>query len=204
MARGALKLAAKAVPANGRPKARAKPPSTPAPFPLTTTRPELLVDGRDKQFRHLVHSLFGFAAHHEHIRSGHGKMLGLAGIEYTVLISIAHLSQDGDVNVKTVADHLYLSGAFITAVTGRLLERGLIEKKTDAGDRRRVTLTVSAKGRAALERLAPIQRQINDVEFGTLTREEFALLGGILGRLIEGAGRAVALQSYLLAQEETR
>jgi len=204
MARGALKLAAKAVPANGRPKARAKPPSTPAPFPLTTTRPELLVDGRDKQFRHLVHSLFGFAAHHEHIRSGHGKMLGLAGIEYTVLISIAHLSQDGDVNVKTVADHLYLSGAFITAVTGRLLERGLIEKKTDAGDRRRVTLTVSAKGRAALERLAPIQRQINDVEFGALTREEFALLGGILDRLIEGAGRAVALQSYLLAQEETR
>ena len=187
-----------------RSAAKAKPRAASAPFPLTTTRPELLVDGRDKQFRHLVHSLFGFAAHHEHIRSGHGKMLGLAGIEYTVLISIAHLSQDGDVNVKTVADHLYLSGAFITAVTGRLLERGLIEKKTDAGDRRRVTLTVSAKGRAALERLAPIQRQINDVEFGALTREEFALLGGILGRLIEGAGRAVALQSYLLAQEETR
>jgi len=193
MARGALKLAAKAAPANGRAKASA------AAFPLTTTRPELLVDGRDKDFRHLVHSLFGFAAHHEHIRSGHGKMIGVAGIEYTVLISIAHLSQDGDVNVKTVADHLYLSGAFITAVTGRLLERGLIEKKTDAGDRRRVTLTVSGKGRAALERLAPIQRQINDVEFGALTREEFTLLGGILDRLIAGAERAVALQSYLTA-----
>ena len=193
MARGALKLAAKAEPANGRAKASA------AAFPLTTTRPELLVDGRDKDFRHLVHSLFGFAAHHEHIRSGHGKMIGVAGIEYTVLISIAHLSQDGDVNVKTVADHLYLSGAFITAVTGRLLERGLIEKKTDAGDRRRVTLTVSGKGRAALERLAPIQRQINDVEFGALTREEFTLLGGILDRLIAGAERAVALQSYLTA-----
>jgi len=193
MARGALKLGAKAAPANGRAKGSA------AAFPLTTTRPELLVDGRDKDFRHLVHSLFGFAAHHEHIRSGHGKMIGVAGIEYTVLISIAHLSQDGDVNVKTVADHLYLSGAFITAVTGRLLERGLIEKKTDAGDRRRVTLTVSGKGRAALERLAPIQRQINDVEFGALTREEFTLLGGILDRLIAGAERAVALQSYLTA-----
>jgi len=204
MARGALKLAAKAAPVNGRAKARTKSSTTRAPFPLTTTRPELLVDGRDRDFRNLVHSLFGFAAHHEHIRSGHARLIGLAGIEYTVLISIAHLSQDGDVNVKTVADHLYLSGAFITAVTGRLLERGLIEKKTDAGDRRRVTLTVSAKGRAALERLAPIQRQINDVEFGALTREEFTLLGGILDRLIEGAERAVALQSYLTAQGETR
>jgi MarR family transcriptional regulator, organic hydroperoxide resistance regulator len=207
MARGALKLAknpaknparnpAKMTPARGK--------SSAAPFPLTTSRAELLIEGRDREFRHLVHSLFGFAALHERIRAGHAERIGLAGIEYTVLISIAHLSQDGDVNVKAVADHLYLSGAFITAITGRLLAHGLIEKKTDAGDRRRVALTVSAKGRAALERLAPIQRQVNDVEFGALTREEFELLRGILDRLIESGGRAVALQNYLAAGRGTR
>jgi DNA-binding MarR family transcriptional regulator len=201
MPRSAIKLAAKAAPApNGRTRSRAAP----AQFPLTTSRGELLIGGRDRDFRHLVHSLFGFAAHHERIRAGHAKMIGLAGIEYTVLISIAHLSQDGDVNVKTVADHLYLSGAFITAITGRLLDHGFIEKKTDPADRRRVTLTVSPKGRAALERLAPVQRQVNDVEFGTLSREEFELLGRIMDRLIESGGHAVALQNYLLAQRETR
>ena len=121
-----------------------------------------------------------------------------------MLISIAHLSQDGDVNVKTVADHLYLSGAFITAVAGRLLRLGLIDKRTDAGDRRRVTLTVSAQGRAALERLAPIQRKVNDVEFGSLSREEFELLTGIVDRLIESGARAVALQNYLLAEHSAR
>jgi MarR family transcriptional regulator, organic hydroperoxide resistance regulator len=173
-------------------------------LPLTTSRPELLSDGRDRQFRHLIHALFGFAAHHERIRSGHAKVIGLAGIEYTVLISIAHLSQDGDVNVKTVADHLYLSGAFITAVAGKLMKLGLIHKKVDAGDRRRVTLTVSAQGRAALERLAPIQRQVNDMEFGTLTRQEFELLTGIVERLIESGAKAVALQNYLLAELQAR
>ena len=173
-------------------------------LPLTTSRPELLVGGRDRQFRHLIHALFGFAAHHERIRSGHARVIGLAGIEYTVLISIAHLSQDGDVNVKTVADHLYLSGAFITAVAGRLLRLGLIDKKTDAGDRRRVTLTVSAQGRASLERLAPIQRKVNDVEFGSLSREEFELLTGIVDRLIDSGARAVALQNYLLAELDSR
>src|SRR5690349_24954547 len=101
-------------------------------LPLTTSRPALLSQGRDRQFRHLVHALFGFAAHHERIRIGHARVIGLAGIEYTVLIAIAHLSQDGDVNVKSVADHLYLSGAFITAVAGRLLRRGLIHKASDA------------------------------------------------------------------------
>jgi len=169
-------------------------------MPLTISRPELLPDGRDRQFRHLVHALFGFAAHHERIRTGHGKAIGLAGIEYTVLISIAHLSLDGDVNVKTVADHLYLSGAFITSVTQRILQLGLIHKKIDTGDRRRVTLTISNKGRAALERLAPIQRQVNDMEFGCLSQREFELLTEIVDRLIESGARAVALQNYLLSE----
>jgi MarR family transcriptional regulator, organic hydroperoxide resistance regulator len=173
-----------------------------ATLPLTISRSELLSEGRDRQFRHLVHALFGFAAHHERIRSGHARVIGLAGIEYTVLIAIAHLSQDGDVNVKTVADHLYLSGAFITSVAGRLLRLGFIRKKTDAGDRRRVTLTVSQNGRAALERLAPVQCKVNDVEFGCLDRKEFELLTGIVDRLIDSGTRAVVLQNYLLSELE--
>ena len=175
-----------------------------AVLPLTISRQELLPEGRDRQFRRLVHGLFGFAAHHERIRNGHARVIGLAGIEYTVLIAIAHLSQGGDVNVKTVADHLYLSGAFITSVAGRLRRHGLIIKKTDANDRRRVTLTVSGKGRAALERLAPIQRKVNDVEFGGLSRKEFELLTSIVERLIENGARAVALQKYLLAELEEK
>jgi DNA-binding MarR family transcriptional regulator len=169
-------------------------------LPLTTSRPELLTNGRDRQFRHLVHALFGFAAHHERIRSGHARAIGLAGIEYTVLIAIAHLSQDGDVGVKAVADHLYVSGAFITAVVKRLLRLGLIHKKADSGDRRRVTLTVSEKGRASLERLAPTQRQVNDMEFGCLSQEEFEQLIGIVDRLVDSGARAVALQNYLLSE----
>ena len=181
-------------------RAAAGKPSRTNGLPLTTSRPELLSGGRDRQFRHLVHALFGFAAHHERIRTGHARVIGLAGIEYTVLIAIAHLSQDGDVNVKSVADHLYLSGAFITAVAGRLLRRDLIHKRSDAGDRRRVALTVSEKGRAALDRLAPIQRRVNDVEFGCLSRHEFEVLTGLIDRLIDSGARAVALQNYLLSE----
>lgn len=173
-------------------------------MPLTISRPELLPGGRDRQFRHLVHGLFGFAAHHERIRSGHARVIGLAGIEYTVLIAIAHLSQDGDVNVKSVADHLYLTGAFITAVVGRLLGRGLVHKEIDPQDRRRVSLTVSGKGRAALERLAPLQRRVNDVEFGCLSRQEFDLLSDLVDRLIDSGARAVALQNYLLSELAAR
>lgn len=171
----------------------------PAAIPLTVTRPELLVNGSDVDFRKLVHNLFGFAALHERIRAGHARSIGLAGIEYTVLIAILHLAAAGEVNVKTVADHLHLSGAFITTTTRRLLQLGFIHKTMDTVDRRRVTLTVSGKGRAALEKLAPMQRRINDVEFGCLGRDEFRMLNSLLGRMIESGDRAVALQTYLLS-----
>lgn len=165
--------------------------------PLTISRPELLVNGSDAEFRKLVHNLFGFFALHERIRSGHARTIGLAGVEYTVLISILHLSAKGEVNVKTVADHLHLSGAFITTTTRKLLQLGLIHKAANVVDRRRVALTVSRKGRAALENLAPVQRRINDVEFGCLGREDFRTLNGLLERLIQCGDRAVALQNYL-------
>ncbi|MCZ7659026.1 MAG: MarR family winged helix-turn-helix transcriptional regulator [Xanthobacteraceae bacterium] len=169
------------------------------PMPLTISRPELIINGRDKEFRELVHNLFGFLALHERIRAGHARFIGLAGIEYTVLISIAHLSLEGDVNIKTVADHLHLSGAFITSTAQRLLRLGLIHKTVDSADRRRVTLTVSNKGRAALEGLAPVQRRINDAEFSCLSRKEFKWLNGLTRRLIECGEEAVSLQTYLHA-----
>ncbi len=168
-----------------------RPPS------LTVSRPELLVNGSDREFRRLVHALLGFLATHETIRAGHARTIGLAGVEYTVLISIAHLSQDANVNVSTIAAHLHLSGAFITTVCQRLQALGLIAKGLDPNDRRRVTLTVSDQGRALLDRLAPTQRDVNDAEFACLSRTEFLLLLDMIERLIESGDRAVVLQRYL-------
>ena len=40
------------------------------------------------------------------------------------------------------------------------------------------------------------QREINDVEFGCLTREQFLLLSTIIENLIDCGDKAVALQRY--------
>jgi DNA-binding MarR family transcriptional regulator len=200
MAVSAKKRSTAAAPATPEPARKPAKPEK-SRFPLTISRPELLLGGSDREFRYLVHGLFGFLARHERIRAGHAKVIGLAGIEYTTLISVAHLSTEGDVSVKRVADHLHLSGAFITSTVRRLVQLGLVHKKTDQRDRRRVTLTVSAKGHTLLERLAPMQRRINDVEFGCLSREQFRFLVDIVERLIESGDKAVALQTYLSSQQ---
>jgi DNA-binding MarR family transcriptional regulator len=179
--------------------ATAKPRSrrSNVPAPLTISRPELLIDGSDRHFRRLVHGLFGFLARHEGVRSGHAARIGLVGIEYTVLISIRHLAvEETDVSVNRVAEHLFLSGAFVTTVTNKLVNKGLIHKLPDPADRRRVRLEVSEQGNALLAELAPVQRQVNDVQFGCLSTAEFLHLLDMTERLIESSGRAIRLQSY--------
>ena len=167
--------------------------------PLTVTRPELLIDGTDEKFRKLVHDFFAFTARHADIRDGHARRIGLSGIDYTILISVAHLSPDGQVNVKTLAEHLHVTTGFIATATKRLRERGLIDKTQDTVDKRRIILTVTPKGLDLLEQLAPYQRQVNDVEFGALSREQFLQLGQIVETLIESSDQAASLQRYLEA-----
>jgi DNA-binding MarR family transcriptional regulator len=180
----------------GQAPRRAEPTNSRGGLPLTVTRPELLSDGTDRDFRRLVHNIFAFMARHESIRDGHARQIGLAGIEYTILISIGHLGLDGDVNVKTIADHLHMSGAFVTTVTSKLQTLGLIEKTQDSADRRRISLAITEKGKALLRKLAPYQREINDVEFSPLSREDFQTISRILEALIDSSDKAFALQRY--------
>ena len=172
-------------------------------LPLTVTRPELLNDGTDRDFRKLVHNIFAFMARHETIRDGHARQIGLAGVEYTILISIGHLGLDGDVNVKTIADHLHMSGAFVTTVTSKLQTLGLVEKTQDSVDRRRISLAITENGKALLRKLAPYQREINDVEFSPLNREDFQAVSRILEALIDSSDKAFALQRYKSSIKET-
>jgi DNA-binding MarR family transcriptional regulator len=172
-------------------------------LPLTVSRPELLNDGTDRDFRRFVHNIFAFMARHEAIRDGHARQIGLAGVEYTILISIGHLGLDGDVNVKTIADHLHMSGAFVTTVTSKLQTLGLVEKTQDSVDRRRISLAITENGKALLRKLAPYQREINDVEFSPLNREDFQAVSRILEALIDSSDKAFALQRYKSSIKET-
>ena len=187
----------------GQTPRRAESSSSRGGLPLTVTRPELLNDGTDRDFRKLVHNIFAFMARHETIRDGHARQIGLAGVEYTILISIGHLGLDGDVNVKTIADHLHMSGAFVTTVTSKLQTLGLVEKTQDSVDRRRISLAITENGKALLRKLAPYQREINDVEFGPLNREDFQAVSRILEALIDSSDKAFALQRYKSSIKET-
>jgi DNA-binding MarR family transcriptional regulator len=165
--------------------------------PLTTSRPELQIDGSDEGFRAFVHGMLAFAARLEAVRSGFAGIIGLKGIQYTILISVNHLEQRGEVSVSTIAEHLHVSGAFVTIETGKLMKLGLLTKRPDAKDRRRVCLSVTPKGCDLLKDLVPTQVHVNDVLFEFLDVPQFRQFRGMVDRMTACGDRAVALLDYL-------
>lgn len=165
--------------------------------PLTVSRKELLPGHSDDAFRHFVHGLLAFGERVLAVREGFGAAIGLTGIQYTVLVTVAHLEPRHEVSVGEVASHLHLSGAFITTVTNQLEKLDMLRKGRNARDRRVAVLSATPKALQALERLAPLQQQVNDELFGTLTRAQFEQLAAAMDGWIGGGDRAIVLLDYL-------
>jgi MarR family transcriptional regulator, organic hydroperoxide resistance regulator len=131
------------------------------------------------------------------LRDGHAAFIGLAGTQYTVLIAIRHLEVDADVSPRQIAEHLRVSSAFVAMETGKLERAGLIDKTRDRNDQRRLVLRTTERARELLARLAPTQRQLNDLEFGSLGRADFRNLLRIVNQLVQNCDAALALQRHL-------
>jgi DNA-binding MarR family transcriptional regulator len=97
--------------------------------------------------------------------------------------------------VRRVADRLHVSGAFVTAETGKLVDRGLLEKRPNPRDRRGVLLSLTAAGRDRIEAVAPLIRAVNDRFFASLDGADFADVRRIMAAMVadsEGAVLAAA------------
>jgi DNA-binding MarR family transcriptional regulator len=172
--------------------------------PLSTvTKVELKPGGSDTRFRSFIHDFLAFSARVGQCRSGFGELLGLSAVGYTTLISVAHLQDENGVGVSRIAEHLHLSGAFVTLEVSKLVKAGLVRKRTNEEDRRRVLLTVTPKGRRLLDGLVAVQAPVNDALFDCLSAEEFTQLASMLSRLVPCGDRAVSLLTFLQQSPET-
>jgi DNA-binding MarR family transcriptional regulator len=165
--------------------------------PPITARPELLVDGSDSKFRQFVHNLFSFLSLHTAIRDCYAACLGLAGPQYTILLCIQHLAASKAVNVRDVAEHLRLSGSFVTIETNKLEKAGLISKKRASHDRRAVSLIVNPRGDALLNSIAPVRRKVSNVQFASLSGKDFQIIAPLVEGLIPCGERALNLLKFM-------
>jgi DNA-binding MarR family transcriptional regulator len=163
---------------------------------LTVTKPELMPGGGDALFRKFIHDFLAFSARVNQCRAGFGERLGISGIAYTTLITIAHLQGEKGVGVSQIAEHLHLSGAFVTIEVSKLVGADLVKKRVNKSDRRRVLLTVTPKARRLLDDLASVQAPVNDALFGCLSSGAFEQLASMMADLVPCGDEAVSMLAF--------
>ena len=163
--------------------------------PLTVSRDELLVGGSDRIFREMLHRILTFSALIQANRDRLGRHIGLSGTQYTALISIAHMESE-EIGIAQLAEHLDLSGAFVTTTVNKLVAAGLVTKTSNAQDRRRIILSVTPKAHDMLTRLTDVQVPVNDIIFRDISREQMLELARVMPQLIMGAKASLALMDF--------
>jgi len=170
--------------------------------PITTARPELMNDGTGERFRQLVNDLFTIAVRMDAVRRRFSELIGVTPPQYSILITVAQLEAAGageGATVRAVAEHTHVSGAFVTAETGKLVRAGLLAKRPNPADGRSVLVSLTPKARMALEGALPHIRAVNDVFFGRLDAEEFEFLSVAASRIVDASASAVLLAHALSA-----
>src|SRR5881392_1601771 len=109
--------------------------------PRTISRPALLVDGSDGEFRGLIHDLIAYGHKLDACRDGFAAVAGVSGVQYEVLMLV---SRAEGLSIGEVAARLHRSGAFITLEVNKLTARGILDKVSDPFDKRKVLLRTNS------------------------------------------------------------
>lgn len=159
--------------------------------PISVTREEVLIDGSEDRFRDLIYALFVAGGRFQEIREAFGREIEVTGPQYFVLMAVARFHAQGGIGIGGLAEHLHVAAPHVTTEVGKLVERGLLAKRPNPEDGRRVLVTLSKAGMAVLERLAPFRQRINNVLFDGFSREEFLTLARLLDRFLSTTERAL-------------
>lgn len=160
--------------------------------PLSITRRALLNSGSDLEFRRLIYRLVMVEERLRHARAYFGRLIGLSGPQYMLLISVAYLQGATGITVRSLARNLRVSSAFITAESQRLIERGLLAKRRNPHDSRSTLISVTAAGRRRIEQVVPEVRRVNDLFFRKVTKDSFRHARRFLDQLLAGSEQVVS------------
>ena len=87
-------------------------------------------------------------------RESAARAAGIEPQQYLLLLQVKGLQARGMVTVGMLAERLQIRHHSAVELVDRLVERGLVARRRDDGDRPQVVVTLKAAGEAVLRRLA--------------------------------------------------
>lgn len=100
---------------------------------------------------------------------------------------LAILARFEPLSASGVCERSAMDKVRVSRAVTRAVSRGLVDRGVDRDDRRRSTLTLTAKGRAIHDRIVPLAQERETQILSTLSREEGARLFDVLTRLQDAA-----------------
>ena len=146
------------------------------PFPLSVSRPAVLIDGSDSEFRRLIHRMILNEGRLVGIRKAIAKKVGVSGAQYTLLMVVLRLQGNSGIAIGGLADFLEVTGPYVTGEVRRLVEKGYVKKSANPKDRRGVLISLTRQGRARLLAAFDFICRVNDILFDGVTTEEFRVI----------------------------
>jgi DNA-binding MarR family transcriptional regulator len=153
-------------------------------LPLSVTRPEILIDGSDREFRRLIHRMLIGQARLAAVRECIAERIGVSGTQYTLLMSVLHLQGAAGVSIGALADYLEVTGPHVTGIVGKLVAGGFVRKAVNPKDRRGVLVKLTPAGRKKLLQAFAFISAVNDRLFEGVGREEYRAVASFNAKFI--------------------
>ena len=127
------------------------------------------------------------------------KSVGLSGAQVFIL---QNLDGDTPLSVNAVAERTFTHQSSVSEVVQRLVDKGLVERKQSPEDGRRLELTLTPAGRAALKKgpATPQEKLIGALE--KMSAGKRLQLATLLQNLVDSAGLSDEPATLFLEEEQ--
>ena len=142
-------------------------------------------DGRNTSKAYELEKQIGYLLRRAHQRTTAIFMANIAELNLTPtqLAALAKVADEGKVTQNRLGRLTAMDPATMQGVIKRLSERGYVDRRPDPHDRRRTVLTLTADGRALLERAAPASVKTSAETLAPLTPRQQAQFLDLLQKL---------------------
>jgi DNA-binding MarR family transcriptional regulator len=147
----------------------------------------------DEVLREFIADFSAASALMRRLRHTLSESLGLSSAEHSVMLGLWYCERRGETTVRTLADHLHVAAAHVTATLGKLEVAGLVLKRSSVVDRRAVNIQLSKKGHELLDRLAPVLREVNVPLFAGVHYSDMVVVHRFFRRVIKQAPEAIGV-----------
>lgn len=163
------------------------------PFPpLTVSLPEMLEGQTDHRFRKAIYRFIEAANRMGDCRESFADEMELTGTQFLVMMSVAYQQGEAGIKIASIAADIGLASTHATTEVGRLVRKGLLDKRPNPDDGRAVLVKLTRRGEGEVEKVSHIIRVVNDILFQDISRSELKIFTSLSERLIQNSERALA------------